>query len=95
MRAVVGDEGVGLFEPWTVDRQSAISVKRSALDPQGEQIGEFLLEPDVYHSQAREISILCAERAIENVHVVDQFWRQALERSQIALAVSLRALILL
>ena len=47
------------------------------------------------HAEAGEVAIFGAERAVEDVHVLDQFRRQALQRPQIALAVALRPLILL
>jgi hypothetical protein len=49
----------------------------------------------VDHAQPGKISVLRAEGPVEDVHIVNQFWSQALQRSEIALTMSLRPLILL
>ena len=47
------------------------------------------------HAQPREISVLGAEGAVQNVDIIDQFGNQALERAQVALAMPLARLVLL
>ena len=57
--------------------------------------GSALPRADVDHAEPAEIAVLRAERSVDDLHVLHQFGRQALERTQISLAVALRALVLL
>ena len=49
----------------------------------------------VHHAEAAEIAVFRAERAVGDGHILDEFRAERLERSEVALAVALRALILL
>ena len=49
----------------------------------------------MHHPESGKIAVLGAERSIEDVHLLNQLGRQALQLSQVALAVPLCSLILL
>jgi hypothetical protein len=49
----------------------------------------------VNDAEAGEISVLRAERPVEDVHVLDEFWSERFQLAEIALPVPLRALVLL
>jgi hypothetical protein len=49
----------------------------------------------VYYAKTAEIPVLGAKRAVDNVHFLDQLRAQRLQRTEIALTVALRPLILL
>ena len=49
----------------------------------------------MYNAEAGEVSVLGAERAVDDVYIINELRSEALELTEIALTVSLRALILL
>src|SRR5437868_14320490 len=94
-RRLIGDKGGGVFQLRAISEKGAAVVERAALKSHGELIGQRLFQANMHHAQSREVAILGAERPVENVYIIDQFRRQALELTEIALAVSLARLVLL
>ena len=65
------------------------------MEPHREFVGQRFPLADVDHAQPAEIAVLGAERTVDDGHVLDQFRAERLQRAQVALAVALRALVLL
>ena len=79
----------------TEGEESAAGIEIAALQAHRELIGQRFALADVDHAEAAEIAVLRAERAVDDGDVLDQFRAERLERAEVALAVALRALILL
>ena len=95
VRALVGEQGVAMLQFRAETEEAALAAERSALHAYRPDIRHAFARANVHHAEAAEIAILRAERAVDDVHAFHQFRSQALERPEVALAVPLRALILL
>ena len=93
--ALVGHERVGMLQVGTVAEERAHRAERAALNARRELVGHALAQADVHHSQSAEISVLRAERTVDDVDLFHQFRAEALQRAQVALPVPLRRLVLL
>ncbi len=93
--AFVGDVGVDVLRVGAEGEEAAAGVEIAALQAHRELLGQGFALADVHHAQAAEIAILRAEGAVDDGDVLDQFRAERLQRAEVALAVALRALILL
>ena len=75
--------------------EAAFAAERSALHSDRPDIRHAFSRTNVHHAKTAEIAVLRAERAVDDVHTFHQFRSQALERTEVSLAVTLSALILL
>ena len=76
-------------------KKAAAGVEIAALQPHRELIGQRFALADVDHAEAAEIAVFRAERAVDDGDVLNQLRAERLQRAEVALAVALRALILL
>ena len=89
-----GGKALGLFKMRTPRGERAVSVERSALRAQSPLVVKVLFQPDMYHSQGGEVPVLSTERSVDQIYAGDQFRAQRLERTEVALSVPLRRLVL-
>src|SRR5262249_36500053 len=78
-----------------VHRQTAKSMERTALETERQGVRQSFFQANMDHAEAGKVAILGAERAVQDINVIHQLWNKSLQRPQIALAVSLRTLVLL
>ncbi len=76
-------------------KNAAAGVEVAALEAHGVLFGQGFTLVDVHHAEAAEIAVFRAEGAVGDGDVLDQFRAERLERSEVALTVALRALVLL
>src|SRR5271165_316992 len=89
-----GEKAVRILQMRTPGGKRAVPVKRSTLRTNRPFVVKMLLHADMNDTECGEVSVFRAERAIDDVDIVHEFWAQRLEPSEIALSVGLRGLIL-
>src|SRR5262249_27783605 len=94
-RAFISDQRIAALQRRAVCQKCAERAERPALETRGDLIRQRLLQSNVDDAEAGEIAVFRAERAVEDVHVLDEFGSERFQLAEIALPVSLRALILL
>lgn len=73
MRALVCQERIHLLPVRADGQKAALGVKRSSLHAGSQFIRERLAQADVDHAQSAEVTILGAERTVDNVGFLNQF----------------------
>ena len=71
----VGKKRVRLIQGGTEPQKRAIASEPSALKTQHRGIGQTLFQADMNDAEARKISVLGAERPIEDIDILNQFRR--------------------
>src|SRR5262245_59050876 len=95
MGAFVGDVGINLLDVRAVGQKTASGIEIPTLETGHELVRQGFALPDVDNTKTAEIAVLRIEWSIDDRHFLDQFRTERLQCSQVALAVSLRALVLL
>src|SRR3954452_22498844 len=72
LRSFIREEGLAFLQFWADGEKRSRGSKRASLNSCGKHIGERLPEAYVYDTKAAEIPVLGAERAVDEVDLLDQ-----------------------
>jgi len=95
MGTLVGEEGIDALELRAVRDESAFRIEVTTLRAYVKNLRQAFFSSNVNDTDAGKVPVFDVKWTVQNIQVVDQFRREALQRAQIPLPVPLGTLILL
>src|SRR5262249_19877071 len=93
VRPLIGYVSIYALRIGAIREKSSSCIEVCDLEPQRELVRQRFTLADVDHAQSAEIPVLGAEGPVDDLDVLNQLRAERLERTQVALAVTLRTLI--